>query len=180
MTVVACFYLPDEDATERAGTALGQAIGALSDPIERGGLVIGLSGDLGAGKTAWVRAALRALGVSGPVKSPSFSILEVYVVSRLNLYHFDFYRFKDPSEFSTAGFREFFGAGAICAIEWPQNAAGFIPAPDLSIELTTRESGRLANLSASTTVGELCLNRLTAQLKDLTVAATSPMPIDGA
>jgi tRNA threonylcarbamoyladenosine biosynthesis protein TsaE len=180
MTVVTRFYLPDEDATERAGTALGEAVRALSDSIERNGLVIGLSGDLGAGKTAWVRATLRALGVSGPVKSPSFSILEVYVVSRLHFYHFDFYRFKDPSEFSTAGFREFFGAGAICAIEWPQNAAGFIPAPDLSIELTARESGRVANLSASTNLGELCLNRLTAQLSDLMVAATSPIPIDGA
>lgn len=180
MTVVTCFFLPDEDATERAGAALGHAIERLIDSIERNGLVIGLSGDLGAGKTAWVRATLRELRVSGPVKSPSFSILEVYVVSRLNFYHFDFYRFKDPSEFSTAGFREFFGAGAICAIEWPQNAAGFLPALDLSIELTARESGRLATLSASTTLGELCLNRLTAQLNDLTVAAISPMPVDGA
>ena len=165
--------LPDEAATERAGRALATAIRESSDAIERAGLVIGLSGELGTGKTAWVRAALRGLGVEGPVKSPSFSLLEVYVVSRLNFYHFDFYRFKEPAEFVSAGFREYFGAGSICAIEWPERLAGELPPEDLRITLSMADPGRRAALSASTLLGGLCLNRISAELRDLAIA-TSP------
>ena len=88
-------HLPDAAATERAGAALA---GALA-----GGMVIALHGDLGAGKTTLVRGALRALGWTGTVKSPTYTLVEYYAVSRLYLYHFDFYRFADPSEWETAG-----------------------------------------------------------------------------
>ena len=165
----ASFYLEDEAATARAGSAKAEALRGLASEIERDGFVIGLSGDLGAGKTAWVRATLRALGTTGPVRSPSFSLLEVYVVSRLNFYHFDFYRFKEPSEFATAGFRELFGPGSICAIEWPQHAKGLLPSLDLSVALSARSSGRQADLAAMSTLGELCLNRMSAQLSDLAI-----------
>ena len=179
MTVSIRLLLPDEVATQRAGAALGAAINGARDEIERHGLVIGLSGDLGAGKTTWIRATLRALGVAGNVKSPTFSILEAYVVSRLNFYHFDFYRFKEAREFSTAGFREYFGAGAVCAIEWPQHAAGYLPAPDLLIELSAVDAGRVASVNASTILGEPCLTRLTAQLTDLIVASNPRTPAAG-
>ncbi|HUN90864.1 MAG TPA: tRNA (adenosine(37)-N6)-threonylcarbamoyltransferase complex ATPase subunit type 1 TsaE [Burkholderiaceae bacterium] len=180
--MVACahFELPDEGATERAGRALGGAIAALETTIERDGLVIGLSGDLGAGKTAWVRAALRALGILGPVKSPSFSLLEVYVVSRLNFYHFDFYRLKEPSEFALAGFREHFGPGAVCAIEWPERADGYLPEPDVTIELSVRGAGRQAAVSHTSSLGESCLKHLTAELPDLLLAPSQPIPNAGA
>jgi tRNA threonylcarbamoyladenosine biosynthesis protein TsaE len=121
------------------------------------GLVIGLSGELGAGKTALVRAALRRLGVVGPVRSPTFSVLELYPLSRLNFYHFDFYRFSKPDEFSLAGFRDFFGPGAVCAIEWPERAGESRFRVDLQIGMQVAESGRVATFDALTQVGQECL-----------------------
>jgi tRNA threonylcarbamoyladenosine biosynthesis protein TsaE len=151
------FVLADEAATARLGAALAQAIEASSAPILAGGLVIGLSGELGAGKTALVRAALRRLGVSGPVKSPTFSLLELYPLSKLNFYHFDFYRFSNPADFSAAGFRDFFGPGAVCAIEWPERAAEGSIGVDLQIRMQVAEPGRVAAIEALTPAGQQCL-----------------------
>ena len=151
------FALADEAATARLGAALGQAIEALTEAIRRGGLVIGLSGELGSGKTALVRAVLRRLGVTGTVKSPSFSLLELYTVSRLNFYHLDFYRFSKPSDFSTSGFRDLFTPGSVCAIEWPEQAhePGF--SVDLQIGMQIADSGRIAKFDALTHIGRECL-----------------------
>ena len=151
------FVLPDDDATARLGAALGQAIEAQADAILVSGLVIGLSGDLGSGKTALVRAVLRRLGVTGPVRSPTFSLLELYAVSRLNFYHFDFYRFSKPEDFSEAGFRDFFTPGSVCAVEWPERAgeAGFHV--DLRVGMQIVDSGRIAQIDALTQVGKDCL-----------------------
>ncbi|MBV8210223.1 MAG: tRNA (adenosine(37)-N6)-threonylcarbamoyltransferase complex ATPase subunit type 1 TsaE [Burkholderiaceae bacterium] len=151
------FSLANEAATARLGAALGRAIGTLSEPISSVGLVIGLSGELGAGKTALVRAVLRRLGVSGPVKSPTFSLLELYSISRLNFYHFDFYRFSEPGEFAASGFRDFFGPGAVCAIEWPERAQAPGLPIDLRIELQINEPGRNAIFDALTQLGQECL-----------------------
>lgn len=151
------FALPDEAATARLGAALAQAIEASAEAIRQGGLVIGLSGELGSGKTALVRAALRRLGVSGAVKSPTFSWLELYSLSRLNFYHFDFYRFSKPEDFGNSGFRDFFGPGSVCAIEWPERAgqAGFTI--DLQIGLQVADAGRIAQFEALTQAGRQCL-----------------------
>jgi tRNA threonylcarbamoyladenosine biosynthesis protein TsaE len=159
--------LQDEAATECLGRQLADALTAERCAIERQGFVLALSGDLGAGKTSLVRAILRALGVAGPVKSPTFALLEPYVVSSLNFYHFDFFRFADPGEFDAAGFRELFGPGAICAIEWPERAAGRLSAPDLAVLLAVKDEGRKAELRASTALGTACLNRLIAGEKPL-------------
>src|SRR6185369_7401985 len=96
----AVFPLPDEAATQHFGAALA--------PRLRPGMVIFLEGDLGAGKTTLSRALIRALGHTGPVKSPTYALVEVYVFSSLYLYHFDFYRFESPEEFLDAGFGEYF------------------------------------------------------------------------
>ena len=151
------FVLTDEAATARLGAALAGAIEAASEAIRHNGLVIGLSGELGSGKTALVRAVLRRLGVTGAVKSPTFSLLELYTVSRLNFYHFDFYRFSKPEDFSAAGFRDFFAPGSVCAVEWPERAgqAGF--KVDLQVGMQIADSGRIANLDALTQVGQTCL-----------------------
>jgi tRNA threonylcarbamoyladenosine biosynthesis protein TsaE len=151
------FALADEAATARLGGALGRAIEASTAAIERSGLVIGLSGELGSGKTALVRAVLRRLGVTGPVRSPTFALLELYSISRLNFYHFDFYRFSKPEDFSASGFRDFFAPGAVCAIEWPERAgaAGFNV--DLQIGMQIADSGRIAAIDALTQVGQGCL-----------------------
>ncbi len=154
------FVLPDEPATVRLGAALAQAISASTEAIVRNGLVLGLTGELGSGKTALVRALLRRLNVDGPVRSPTFSLLELYPVSRLNFYHFDFYRFSDPQEFTSSGFREFFGPGSVCAIEWPERAGEANLNIDLLVRMQVVEPGRVAQIDALTNTAEHCLQEI--------------------
>jgi tRNA threonylcarbamoyladenosine biosynthesis protein TsaE len=144
--------LPDESAT----LALGAALAPHVEP----GLVVTLRGELGAGKTTLVRGLLRALGHAGRVKSPTYALVEVYEVSRLSLYHFDFYRFHDPSEWIDAGFRDVFNGRNICLIEWPERAGGRLPPADVEIALETKEPGRLATLTALSARGERLLAAL--------------------
>ncbi len=162
-------FLADESATARLGSAFAHAIEHERAAIAARGLVIGLSGDLGAGKTSLVRAMLRALGVTGPVKSPTFALLEPYAVSSLDFYHFDFYRFKDPAEFDAAGFRELFGPGAVCAIEWPERA-GELPTPDLALTLRVEEEGRRVHLAAHSELGVACLKEAITRWKQTAAA----------
>ncbi|OMG54021.1 tRNA (adenosine(37)-N6)-threonylcarbamoyltransferase complex ATPase subunit type 1 TsaE [Azonexus hydrophilus] len=152
--VTAVFDLPDEAATQLLGENLAVAIAP--------GLVIFLEGDLGAGKTTLARALIRALGHTGPVKSPTYALVEVYVVSSLYLYHFDFYRFESPEEFLDAGFGEYFNDASVCLVEWPDKAAGCVPSPDLRIHLQHAGSARVAALAASSERGASCVRTLTS------------------
>lgn len=113
--------------------------------------LVTLEGPLGAGKTSFVRHLLRALGVQGRVKSPSYTIVEPYTVAPgawpategtlpldslpLDIWHFDFYRFDDPQEWEDAGFRELFASHGLKLCEWPRKAEGLLPAPDLRLEI---------------------------------------------
>ena len=136
---------------------------ALGGSIARGlapGMVLHLSGELGAGKTTLVRGILRALGHSGAVKSPTFTLVEVYEVSRLYLYHFDFYRFNKPSELEGAGFREYFSPEAVCLVEWPEKAGPQLPAADLSVVMHVVDAGRRVEMFAATEAGKACLRQL--------------------
>src|SRR6187455_3815827 len=92
--------------------ALGAAVAAGLTP----GMVIYLRGELGAGKTTLARGLLQALGVTERIKSPTYTLVEPYIVSSLYLYHFDFYRFKRSSELAEAGFRDYFNAESLCLI----------------------------------------------------------------
>lgn len=157
------FHLRDEAATTRLGALLARALLAERAAIDAHGFTLTLAGDLGAGKTALVRACLRELGVAGPVKSPTFALLEPYVISSLNFYHFDFYRFGNPSEFDDSGFRELFGPGSVCAIEWPERAVGRLPTPDLEVTLKVLTEGRQVALLARSRVGAACLERIRTQ-----------------
>lgn len=155
------FHLRDAAETDRLGRALAAALTEQFEAIRVHGLQLNLSGELGAGKTALVRALLRGLGEPGPVKSPTFALLEPYTVSSLDFYHFDFYRLGSADEFASAGFRDHFGPGRICAIEWPEKAAGRLPAADLTIALRVVGEGeggrRQATMAASSELGRQCL-----------------------
>ena len=142
-------HLPDPAATGLLGTALAPALAP--------GLRVYLRGDIGSGKTALVRGLLRAAGVQGPIKSPSYALVELYVVSSLHLYHFDFYRFRDPGEWSDAGFEEYFTGDNVCLVEWPERAGDRLPEADLEIVLTLANSGRDARLTAHSGAGARCL-----------------------
>ncbi len=142
--------LPDESATLALGAAL--AAGAVA------GRVAWLHGDLGAGKTTLVRGLLRALGHTGRVKSPTYALVEPYVVSGLHLYHFDFYRFEDDSEWVSSGFREYFGPEALCLVEWPERAGPLLAPPDLDISLAIAGESREATLASRTRAGESWLS----------------------
>lgn len=135
--------------------ALGRQIAACLKP----GMVVYLIGELGAGKTTLARGILRALGFQGRVKSPTFTLVEVYGISSLYLYHFDFYRFANPGEWRESGFGEYFNADSVCLVEWPEKAAG-LPGPDLSIRLQIHGAGRMADIEAHTEAGTFCLERL--------------------
>jgi tRNA threonylcarbamoyladenosine biosynthesis protein TsaE len=137
--------LPDEAATRRLGAALAEGIAP--------GRVLYLSGDLGAGKTTLVQGLLRALGVRGRVKSPTYSLVELYKLSRLNLYHFDFYRFEDESEWVDSGFREYFNQDSACVVEWPERVAGLLAPQDLELRLEFSGAGRRASVKARTAAG---------------------------
>lgn len=146
--------LPDEAAT----IALGRELAPLLTP----GMVIWLDGDLGAGKTTLARALLRGLGHAGPVKSPTYTLVEVYVVSSIYWYHFDFYRFNEPEEFEDAGLGEYFRDDSVCLVEWPEKAAGHVPQADLALVFRfaadTPESGRIIDLHACSEAGNKCLS----------------------
>jgi len=145
-------YIPDEAAT----LALGAALAAAVEP----GLVIYLQGDLGAGKTTLTRGFLSALGHTGRVKSPTYTLVESYPLPRLTAHHFDLYRFADPDEWEDAGFRDYFDVGSVCLVEWPDKAAGLLPPADLVMELDVSGDGRTFVLSANSEHGTQCLNRI--------------------
>lgn len=144
-------------ADESATVVLGAHLAAHLVP----GMVVWLGGDLGAGKTTLVRGLLRAAGESGPVKSPTYTLVEVHVVSGLNFYHFDFYRFNHAEEYLDAGLDEYFSGAGICLVEWPEKAAPYLPAADIQIELRvpsgSTDAGRVARISAASERGRTCL-----------------------
>jgi tRNA threonylcarbamoyladenosine biosynthesis protein TsaE len=144
--------LPDERAT----LALGAVLATTLEP----GLMVYLRGELGAGKTTVIRGLLRALGHEGIVRSPTYTLVEVYAVSRLDLHHFDFYRFQDSREWIDAGFRESFNGRNVSLIEWPERAGGLLPPADVEIALELHGTGRSAVLTSSSIRGQKCLSLL--------------------
>lgn len=146
------FELPDADATLRLGEALAEGAAP--------GRVLFISGELGAGKTTLVRGLLRGLGHAGRAKSPTYALVEPYMLSRLDLYHFDFYRFKDRSEWLNSGFREHFNPHSLCVVEWPEKAGDLLAPPDLHLTLQPAGSGRRAVLQPRSPAGQDWLSSL--------------------
>ena len=150
-------HLPDAAATARAGAAFA--------PMLNGGMIVTLQGDLGSGKTTLVRGVLRARGQKGPIKSPSYGLVEHYPFSSIYFYHIDLYRFADPAEWETAGLAECFRPDTVCLIEWPEHAGGFLPRADVALvlSLTPSHEGRTLSAHAYSQSGERCLNAISAQ-----------------
>ena len=144
--------LPDEAATSKFAASFA--------PVIAPGMVIYLQGDLGAGKTTLVRALLTALGYQGRVKSPTYTLLEQYNVAGQQFRHFDLYRFRDATEWDTAGFSDEFDRNNICLVEWPEQAAGLLPPADLEIVFEILPEGRNIDIYAKTDAGMGCLKSL--------------------
>lgn len=144
----------DEAATQAFAEDLARRAAIRSALVE-------LRGDLGAGKTTFVRHLLKTLGVQGRIKSPTYAVVEPYSLAvvgaadAFNIWHFDFYRFNDPREWEEAGFRDIFASQGLKLVEWPEKAGPHLPLPDLliAIEAHTDES-RSVTLSARTAAGE--------------------------
>lgn len=133
------YYLNDEAATETCGKELASQ---LKPPF-----VIYLTGQLGAGKTTWVRGVLRGFGFSGTVKSPTFTLVEEYDLTVGMIYHFDLYRLNDAKELQYIGIETYFHPQSIVLIEWPEHGAGFLPPPNWVLSFKIMELGRLLTLS---------------------------------
>lgn len=118
-----------------------------------------LDGPLGAGKTTFVRHLLRALGVAGRIKSPTYAVVEPHEgADGLAIHHFDFYRFEDPREWEDAGFRDIFAAPGLKLAEWPEKAAGHTPPADLAIKIEAMpDQTRTLTLHAATPRGRRLL-----------------------
>ncbi len=151
------YALPDEAATLALGAALGATLPENMSPA----VVVYLEGDLGAGKTTLVRGLLRKVGAGETAKSPTYTLVEPYVISGLNLYHFDFYRFNVPEEFLDAGLDEYFSdkaANCLCLVEWPDRAQPYLPAADLCVQLALDGTGRRASIEAGSARGQQWLS----------------------
>lgn len=138
-------YLPDADAQ----TALGARLAGFLPSR----LMVTLEGDLGTGKTTLVRGILRGLGHAGPVRSPTFTLVEPYELDRARIYHMDLYRLSDPEELEYLGLRDMAGEEAVLLVEWPERGAGALPPVDLAIDLDYQPPGRRAVLTARSETG---------------------------
>lgn len=139
-------FLADEPATAAFGAKLAEVTG--------GHGVIFLEGDLGAGKTTLSRGLIRGLGHQGPVKSPTFTVVEPYEIGDIRAFHFDLYRLVDPEELEFMGIRDYFDGDALCLFEWPDKGAGVLPKPDLTITISPQAGGRSLDLSPQGARGE--------------------------
>lgn len=158
--------LPDEGHTEALARALAPLLDGSDPALPQGapGGRIHLRGELGAGKTCFARALLRACGITGRIKSPSYALLETYKVSNLYFYHLDFYRFGNTQDWLDAGFRDILHENAVVLIEWPEQAGALLAPPDLDVQLDYAAAARRATLTAHSNRGTLWLNLLAPRM----------------
>lgn len=159
--------LPDEAATQRAGAALARSLPDLG----RESLLAGLSGELGSGKTTLARALLRELGVTGTIRSPTFTLVEPYETGRGAVFHLDLYRLDGSvAALDGLGFRDLRGQRGLVLVEWPERAGAALGTPDLAIRLFLEGTGRRISFAAPTQSGRDWLERGRAELEESSVS----------
>ena len=146
-------FLPDTDATEALGQALARTRPAVA--------VVHLRGDLGAGKSTLARALLRALGVAGAIRSPTYTLVESYPVEGGEAWHLDLYRIGDAGELEFLGLDE--GAAVLWLVEWPERGGAALPPADLQVDLSVEGNGRAARLVAASPQGQQWLERVATE-----------------
>lgn len=139
-------FLADEDDTLAVAKVC-------ADILKEGGLVF-LEGTLGAGKTTFSRGVVQALGHTGVVKSPTYTLVEEYPLQAVTLYHFDLYRLADPEELEYMGIREYLQPQHLCLVEWPEKGRGVLPNADITFILSDKKQGRALEWQAHTPKGE--------------------------
>jgi len=147
------------DARETCGLGARLAT-ALLGADEPGALVIGLTGDLGAGKTTLVGGLLTELGHDGAVRSPTYTLIEPYCLAGRDVNHCDLYRLRHPSELDDLGLRDLATPGSLLLVEWPERAEGRLGVPDLSIQLGYLDDGRTVEITAGSEAGRRVLARI--------------------
>lgn len=146
-------FLPDTDATEALGQALARTRPAVA--------VVHLRGDLGAGKSTVARALLRALGVAGAIRSPTYTLVERYAVEGGEAWHLDLYRIGDAGELEFLGLDE--GAAVLWLVEWPERGGAALPRADLQVDLSVEGNGRAARLVAASPQGQQWVERVATE-----------------
>ena len=141
--------------TERATLALGEYLGQLV----HANMIIYLYGELGAGKTTFVRGFLHAKGYFGTVKSPTYTFVESYPDLKDPVHHLDLYRLNTPAELESIGIRDYLDNKSIILIEWPEKGRGFVPEPTIKLTMDIIEQGRKINLAAANLLGQTILDK---------------------
>ncbi len=148
MTASSERFAADEAAQLAWGATLGQLLCGEQGLARAGGLVF-LIGELGAGKTTLVRGLLRGLGHRGPVRSPTYTLVESFELPTARVHHLDLYRLADAEELEYLGIRDLLDDTSLVLVEWPERGAGVLPTPDLEIVITPEDSGRRLRLSSA-------------------------------
>jgi tRNA threonylcarbamoyladenosine biosynthesis protein TsaE len=146
--------IENEAAMELLGARIAKSI------PNGNGMTIYLNGELGAGKTTFVRGFLRALKITHTVKSPTYTLVEPYELEQKSIYHFDLYRLKSSLELEAIGIRDYFHQNAICLVEWPQKGEPLLPSPDLILDITIKQDARIVEIKANNNRGNDALQTL--------------------
>ncbi len=146
------YFINHEIAMLEAGAALAKA-------ADNAAFTLFLQGDLGAGKTTFVRGFLQALGHNGKVKSPTFSLIEPYSFAAITVYHFDLYRIENPEELNNIGWRDYFSGENMCLIEWPEKAGHYMPVPDINLQIAIDSTSRQLQFIANSELGQRIMER---------------------
>ena len=148
-------HLAAEADTLALGAAAARALPTAQRPF-----LVELAGDLGAGKTTFARGLLQALGVTRPIRSPSYGLLELYDLAGRQVLHLDLYRLHDPEELENLGLRDYHVPGSLWLVEWPERGAGRLPVADARLAFSPGSDGHAVALTALSAAGEEWLARL--------------------